>query len=331
MLAFVMGLVENDPAVHAALWLLMIGGPPSHGATVRKVTVRIIGAVLAGIITVVGIGIVSSNFGSAPAYMAVIFAGAMIMAYIEEGGGILSYMGIGATVFLIAFSGVRPRDNVFASLWTVWGIILGMITRAIVSIVWREDARRTLVEEFASPISGLLGLLPDAQGNWPDLQRIYDGEAKIVNGLGELLEVANDAKLEGRTAGIDSANLIEALDILRRLAVLAGNTALAEIGAATTAADNLPAARKALMSAIGMRLQVWRDFLDQRRRDRELNPAPLREMVTRAATNTADMHSAIARLGDRASQAGQSATYLRLATLFRDLENSLTGISLSPR
>ena len=46
-LAFVTGLFANNPALHAALWLLMIGGPPSHGATVRKFTMRAIGAAAA--------------------------------------------------------------------------------------------------------------------------------------------------------------------------------------------------------------------------------------------------------------------------------------------
>jgi hypothetical protein len=38
--AFMIGVWDNNPALHAAIWLLMLGGPPSHGATVRKFTMR---------------------------------------------------------------------------------------------------------------------------------------------------------------------------------------------------------------------------------------------------------------------------------------------------
>ena len=38
-IAFLIGLSDNSPALHAAIWLLMLGGPPSHGATARKFTV----------------------------------------------------------------------------------------------------------------------------------------------------------------------------------------------------------------------------------------------------------------------------------------------------
>ena len=135
--AFLIGLWDNNPALHAAIWLLMLGGPPSHGATVRKFTMRAIGASGALALAALGTVIIAPNFTSPGPYMAAIFVGTMLMAYIGEGGGILSYLAIGGTAFVIGYGGPGPRADVLGSIWSIWGISLGMIVRAVVSLLWR--------------------------------------------------------------------------------------------------------------------------------------------------------------------------------------------------
>ena len=110
-LAFVTGLFANNPALHAALWLIMIGGPPSHGATVRKFTMRAIGAAAALGLAVLATILVSPSATNVFPYMVATFVGVLVMAYIGEGGGLLSYLSIGGTAFVIAFSGLGPRDD----------------------------------------------------------------------------------------------------------------------------------------------------------------------------------------------------------------------------
>jgi hypothetical protein len=120
-IAFVGGLFDNNAALHAALWLLMIGGPPSHGGTAKKFTVRAIGATGALLFAALGMIVLSPNFVSLPPYMLAIFIGVALMTYIGEGGGELGYLAIGGTAFVIAFSAPGPRLDMVGSIWTIWG------------------------------------------------------------------------------------------------------------------------------------------------------------------------------------------------------------------
>jgi len=283
--AFIFGLIEHDPAVHAALWVLMIGGPPSHGATVRKFTVRIIGAGVGGLMAVVAIIVFSPNFTSIPPYMAAIFAGAMIMAYIGQGGGLLAYMAIGATVFLIALSGVAPRDDVFASLWTVWGIMIGIAVRAAISMVWRERPPRTLVEQFEPIIAGLIGMVAlfsargDADRSSSPALTPGHSAAAIVDGVSEMIAIVNDADMEGPGAGIDSAALLEVLESILIVTDIAARPPTSDASADSSVAAG----------AIYRRMDVWREFLRRAARMRRIPPAPLRMMVqTGRAAGQAD-------------------------------------------
>ncbi|HTY56112.1 MAG TPA: hypothetical protein VMB26_12970, partial [Candidatus Binataceae bacterium] len=132
-IAFVAGLFDNNAALRAALWLLMIGGPPSHGATAKKFTTRAIGASGALIFATLATIVLAPNFTTLPPYIAAMFLGVLIITYIGEGGGELSYLAVGATAFVIAFSGPGPRRDIVGSIWTIWGISLGMIIRAVIS------------------------------------------------------------------------------------------------------------------------------------------------------------------------------------------------------
>ena len=146
-LAFVTGLFANNPALHAALWLIMIGGPPVTGRPCE-----------------------SSRCGrlaprrrwdwqswpqswSVPALRTcshiwfATFVGVLVMAYIGRAADCYPYLSIGGTAFVIAFSSLGPRDDPFGSIWTL-AISFGMLIRAAVSMFWRERASRTLVEEF---------------------------------------------------------------------------------------------------------------------------------------------------------------------------------------
>ncbi|MGH8014070.1 MAG: hypothetical protein ACREQ4_16390 [Candidatus Binataceae bacterium] len=157
--SFLIGLWDNNVALHAAIWLLMLGGPPSHGATARKFTMRALGSSGAMLLAALGTIIVAPNYTSPGPYMAAIFAGVLVMAYIGESGGILSYLAIGGTAFVIAYSGPGPRSDVIGSIWSVWGISLGMIIRAVVSLMWPEHAPRTLAEQFQAPLAPMVELL----------------------------------------------------------------------------------------------------------------------------------------------------------------------------
>jgi hypothetical protein len=268
-IAFVTGLFDNNAAIHAALWLLMIGGPPSHGGTAKKFTVRAIGAAAALLFAALGTIVLAPNFTSLAPYMLAIFIGAALMTYIGEGGGELSYLAIGGTAFVIAFSAPGPRTEMVGSIWTIWGISLGMIIRAVVSVVWREHMNRTLAEEFERPLAALVTLTRSAKLEERD---IVAAEMAIVTGVQAMLTVATDAQLEGASSGIDARNLVDALDTTRRLAFGLGNLATAERNSEGDDFD----------TAIRQRLESWLVSLRAQLEPGQLNIAPLRTMVASA-------------------------------------------------
>lgn len=270
-IAFVSGLFDNNAAIHAALWLLMIGGPPSHGGTAKKFTVRAIGAAGALLFAALGTIVLAPNFISLPPYMLAIFIGVALMTYIGEGGGELSYLAIGGTAFVIAFSAPGPRTEMVGSIWTIWGISLGMIVRAVVSIVWREHMNRTLAEEFERPLAALVTLTRSAS---LEDHEIVAAEMVIITGVQAMLTVATDAQLEGRSAGIDARNLVDALDTTRRFAFALGNLSSAERGPERDDFD----------TAIRQRLESWLASLRAQLEPGQLNIAPLRTMVATAMT-----------------------------------------------
>ena len=270
-IAFVSGLFDNNAAIHAALWLLMIGGPPSHGGTAKKFTVRAIGAAAALLFAALGTIVLAPNFTSLPPYMFAIFIGVALMTYIGEGGGELSYLAIGGTAFVIAFSAPGPRTEMVGSIWTIWGISLGMIIRAVVSVVWREHMNRTLAEEFERPLAALVRLTRSAS---LEKHEIVAAEMVIITGVQAMLTVATDAQLEGHSAGIDARNLVDALDTTRRLAFALGNLSTAARGPERDDFD----------TAIRQRLESWLTSLRTQLELGQLNLAPLRTMVATAIT-----------------------------------------------
>lgn len=270
-IAFVGGLFDNNAAIHAALWLLMIGGPPSHGGTAKKFTVRAIGAAGALLFAALGTIVLAPNFISLPPYMLAIFIGVALMTYIGEGGGELSYLAIGGTAFVIAFSAPGPRPEIVGSIWTIWGISLGMIIRAVVSVVWREHMNRTLAEEFERPLAALVTL---TRSTSLEEHEIVAAEMVIIAGVQAMLTVATDAQLEVRAAEIDARNLVDALDTTRRLAFALGNLWSAERGPE----------RETFETVIRECLESWLASLRAQLEPGQLSIAPLRTMVATATT-----------------------------------------------
>ena len=278
--AFIAGLFDNNAAIHAALWLLMIGGPPSHGATAKKFTMRAIGATGALLFAALGTIVLAPNFVSIPPYMAAIFVGVMLMTYLSEGGGELSYLGIGATAFVIAFSGPGPRPEVVGSIWTIWGISFGMIIRAIISVFSIERPNQTLAEEVERPLDALVRLVPHANRS---ADEIAAAEMEAIVGIEAMLDVAADAHLQGPSIGIDARNLVDALDTMRRLAFTLGNHSRQ-----STDESN---------ESLRLQLESWLASIREQLEPGGLTPAPLRTMVaaTPAGVTSSDHVSDLMR------------------------------------
>lgn len=318
-IAFLLGLWDNSAALHAAIWLLMLGGPPSHGATPRKFMMRALGASGALALAALGTIIVAPNYTSLAPYMAVIFMGVFVMAYVGEGGGILSYLAIGGTAFVIAYSGPGPRSDVLGSLWSVWGISVGMIIRAALTLLWREHSYRTLAEEFQAPLAAILKLSRGSEGA-SDVSRRTAARTRVVRSVQVMLGVANDALLEGRSAEIDPDKLLEALETLLHLAFLLSPPTSLTI-------KNETAISPSLTNAIRLRFEAWLEKLSAETESGSISPAPLRRMILETVVPPLDSTLAPAESRSR-SESTPTPLDRRIMDLILLLEEQLSAISV---
>lgn len=320
-IAFIVGLWDHNQALHAAIWLLMLGGPPSHGATVRKFTMRALGSAAAIVLAALGTIIVAPNYTSVGPYVIVIFAGTLLTTYIGEGGGILSYMAIGGTAFVIAYSGPGPRAEVLASIWSVWGISLGMIIRTVVSLIWHERPSRTLAEQFQAPLEALIDLTPSSN-HTADKSRRMQAEMAMARSIGTMLKVASDSQLEGRSSGIDPKNLVDSLDTLWRLAF-----ALAHLSRLTNEAET-PGEIFAVTDALRIRFVEWLANLRDQTESGTVGSAPLRTMLAGTKVPATDP-IAFATEFEPGTVSAAAILEHKILTLTRVLDQQLSEVSLS--
>ena len=123
------------------LTTIAITALPTYGASLRKMILRIVGAVLGGLISLLAIMAVTPNFETLPSYLLAIFLVLYISAYSSLSSGRITYAGkqIGTT-FLLVFAGLSPSADIYGPLWRIWGILVGTI---VVTVVFSFCGRNT--------------------------------------------------------------------------------------------------------------------------------------------------------------------------------------------
>ena len=147
--------------------------------------------------------------------------------------------------------------------------------------------------------------------------RRASAEMAAMEGITMMLTVANDALLEGRSAGIDAGQLVDVLDTLRRLTFAVGNLARF-----APEADGAPAAT---LEAVRARFDSWLSSLREQTDAGVPSRAPLRQMVSNADAPRLDAPE------DRVAPASAEPLMRasrRLTELTLILERRLTGVSL---
>jgi hypothetical protein len=201
-----------------------------------------------------------------------------------------------------------------------------MIIRAVVSLLWREKARRTLAEQFQAPLAAVLELLREGDG--PEGQRRRGAaEMATVSGIAMILSVANDAMLEGRSAEIDGDQLVNALDTLRRLAFAIDNMARHKI--ATTGVAKNAAGNSVLIGAIRIRLESWLQSLRDQTESGVTSLAPLRKMVADAKVPDLPLWSREVHSASPETDVSYGAAAERVIRLTQTLELQLAAVSLN--
>jgi fusaric acid resistance family protein len=262
VIGYVIGLITQRPDLSTILTTILITALPTYGAALRKMILRIVGVIIGGALTLLTIIIVTPNFETLPAYMMALFAVFFISSYASLSSGRISYAGkqIGTT-FALAFAGLSPALDVYAPLWRIWGVLLGTLIAGIVFLLlWPEYAGDSLLPRLREVVRATLSMLPGGSAaNTED--EIQQANSATMRTLAEILEVADDAQMEGRTSTVNHNAIVEAAGTLRRIANRLASIATGRILAPTPQLDPVTeSAREAVLDAIRRHLQTWLDF-----------------------------------------------------------------------
>jgi uncharacterized membrane protein YccC len=262
VIGYVIGLITQRPDLTTILTTILITALPTYGAALRKMILRIIGVIIGGALTLLTIIIVTPNFETLPAYMMALFVAFFISSYAALSSGRISYAGkqIGTT-FALAFAGLSPALDVYAPLWRIWGVLLGTLIAGIVFLLWwPEYAGDSLLPRLREVIRATLSMLPGGSAANTE-NEIQQANSTTMRSLAEILEVADDAQMEGRTSTVNNNAIVEAAGTLRRIANRLASIASGRLVTPVRQLDPVTeSAREAVLDAIRRHLQSWLDF-----------------------------------------------------------------------
>ena len=220
-LGLLVGLTTQRADLQTILWSIgVVGQPNQYGAVVRKTLLRLAGCVVGGLAALAAMMIVSENFDSLPAYLMVIFAVTMFATYVAQSDEWLGYAGIQTGItFLICYVGLAPTTDVYKPLWRFWGIVLGVLTAALVFLfLWPERAGDKLIERLDKLLRTILTLANEVADRRITAERIDAIERRLSTNLLDVLNMADQARLEGQRGAISSVAAIEAASTVARIA-----------------------------------------------------------------------------------------------------------------
>jgi hypothetical protein len=262
IVGYTIGLFTQRPDLSTILTTILITALPTYGAALRKMILRIVGVIIGGALTLLTIIIVTPNFETLPSYMLALFVVFFVSAYSSLSSGRISYAGkqIGTT-FALAFAGLSPAFDVYAPLWRIWGVALGTLVAGIgFLLVWPEYAGDSLLPRVRKVIRATLALVPGGSASNSE-EEVQQAISATMRTLAEILEVSDDAQLEGRTCKVNRNAIVEATGTARRIANRLASIATGRIVTPTPQLDPISeSSREAVLDAIRRRLQSWLDF-----------------------------------------------------------------------
>ena len=262
VVGYVIGLITQRPDLFIILVTVITTATPTYGATLHKMYLRIAGAVIGGAVSLLAIIIVSPNFETLPAYMLASFAVFYPFAYSSVGNARMSFagkqMGI---IFSLVFVGLSPSVNIYEPLWRIWGLLLGDLVVAVVFFtLWPEYAGDSLLPRMQKVLGNMLALTPSGSASSSEDQ-ILKTNSETMRVLTEFLEIADDARMEGRTCAVYHDGIVEAAGALRRISNRLSSIAIARVLIQMPQLDPVTEfARERVFNAIRRQLRSWLDF-----------------------------------------------------------------------
>jgi len=262
VVGFVIGLVTQRAELSVILTTVVITALPTYGAAARKMVLRLVGTGLGAVVTILAIVVVTPNFHSLPVYMIATFIVLAVSGYSSLSSGRIAYAGksIGTT-FLLVFAGLSPSADVYGPLWRIWGILLGTsVVTVVFFLLWPEYAGDSLIPRLVKALRATISLAPGESATTND-DRMHAASHELTQLLIEILQVADDARLEGRKSLIDPNSVVHAAGTLRRIAHRLAMLSTARLITPLPSLDEpTEAANRAVLAAIVGQLESWLTF-----------------------------------------------------------------------
>jgi hypothetical protein len=262
VIGYVIGLTTQRVELSTILITVVITALPTYGAALNKMVLRIVGALIGGAASLIAIIIVSPNFETLPTYMLVLFVVFYCSAYSSLTSGRVSYAGsqIGTT-FAIVVAGLSPAVDIYEPLWRIWGILLGCFVVALVFLMLvPEYAADSLLPRLRKAIRVTLALIPEGSALYSE-EQIQQTNSEVMRLVAEILEVANDAQIEGRACSVNHHAIVEAAGTLRaiasRFSVIASGRALVGLPQLDLTTES---ARERAFKEVQRQLETWLEF-----------------------------------------------------------------------
>jgi hypothetical protein len=262
VVGYLIGVLSQREDLFIILVTILTTATPTYGATLQKMYLRITGAIIGGAVTLLVIIMVSPNFETLPIYMLAAFAVFLPFAYSSLGNARMSYAGKQmGVIFSLVFVGLSPSVDIYEPLWRIWGVLLGdFVVATVFFTLWPEYAGNSLLPRLKKVIANTLALAPGGSASTSEDQ-ILKTNAETMRLLTEFLEIAEDARMEGRTCAVYHDGIVEAAGTLRRISNRLSSIASARALTQMPQLDPVTEfARERVFTAIRGQLSSWLDF-----------------------------------------------------------------------
>ena len=328
VLGLLVGLTTQRADLQTILWSIAVAGQPNqYGAVLRKTFLRLMGCLMGGLATLGAMLIVSQHFDSLPPYLIAIFAVTWFSTYLAQSSDWLNYAGIQTGItFLICYVGLAPSTDVYRPLWRFWGIVLGVLTTGFVFLLlWPEYATDKLIVGLDRLMKTTLSFGEEVAQKPITAGRMVGVEQRLSTNLLEVLNLADQAKLEGERGHMTSTNSIDAATTLIRIAYHFMAIARARLSGSEAALPNdvlehHRAWEKDYCVALESRIAKF---------ESALSPGAESAMLTPSTREIEPIRSdrVSAALSPGAGLEAQFESYRRLAILLDNLDKALSKIA----
>jgi uncharacterized membrane protein YccC len=315
-ISYLIGIVADTPELFNVLFNPAFLAVSSYGATIRRAGTRFAGTVIGCLAAIVATIVVMPNISELPALALLVFAVTVPSAYVAIGGPRFSYVGVQIVVaFAIVGLAEQPLTDVHLGLWRVYGTLLGTAALFLAfRLVGPDYAGRQLVARFADVVRELLAFLPGPGAVPLAPAQVVAVRQQILASLPDMLRLADEARAEAVTGGVDTQAAIaaggRAVRIAYRLATICG-------GRSAIPRPRLSEPMQSALADVETAIRAWLEtalsMLEARHTMARLGSRRYREAHAAAATVAARPRPELPRALGALLLAADAARYTELA------------------